>query len=415
MKTSTAFRGAMAALCLTTSLAAAADAGEVKIWTVTPSSDAALATWEKIIADFQTANPGTTIKLETRSIDEHKAALRVAAQSDQGPDIYFMWAGLGLGGEFVNAGLSKPLDDYFAKYGWDDKLVGTAAGFTKNYPPNRHGVPYTFRGEAIYYSKALFEQAGIAAVPASYDELKAAAAKLKEAGIPAMTFGGTVNWHLMRLMDVILETKCGAEKHDALKAMALDWATETCATDSFVELHDWTSNYILSPFMGIDQSQSANLFVAGKAAMMLEGDWFVGQMKEAGLTEAQLDIFPFPTGTNRLYGFGENLYVSSKSAVADEAAQFLDYLISQDVQQANLGQFGSVSVNKGVKYENVAPLDQKWLDIFATYSDVYMNGDQAFPLDVTTEYFRIINEVASDALAPADAGKTMQTFIAARG
>ncbi|MGQ0563530.1 MAG: ABC transporter substrate-binding protein [Gemmobacter sp.] len=410
----TAF-GGMAVLCLSTAFAVPALAGEVKIWALTFPSDAVDAAWTKIVAEFEAANPETTIKMENRSIDEHKAAMRVAAQSDQGPDIYFMWAGLGLGGEFVNAGLSKPLDDYFAQYGWDEKLVGTAAGFTKNYPPNRHGVPYTFRGEALYYNKALFEQAGITSVPATYDELKAAAGKLKEAGIPAMTFGGTVNWHLMRLMDVILETECGAEKHDALKAMTLDWAAEPCATESFVELHDWTSNYMLTPFMGIDQAQSANLFVAGKAAMMLEGDWFVGQMKEAGLNEKQLDIFPFPTGTNRLYGFGENFYVSTKTAVADESAKFLDYLISSDVQQEFLGTFGSVSVNGEVKYKTVAPLDQKWLDIFASYSEVYVNGDQAFPLDVTTEFFRVINEVASDALAPEDAAKAMQTFIAGRG
>lgn len=410
----TAF-GGLAALCLTTALALPALAGEVKIWTLSFANESANRAWTKIIEDFQAANPDITITLETRSVDEHKAALRVAAQSDQGPDVYFMWAGLGLGGEFVNAGLSKPLDEEFAAYKWDDRLVGTAAGFTKNYPPNRHGVPYTFHGEVLYYNKALFEQAGITAAPASYDELKAAAAKLKEAGIPAMTFGGTVNWHLMRLMDVLLETKCGAEKHDQLMDMKLDWSTEPCATESFVELHDWTSNYILSPFMGIDQAQSANLFVAGKAAMMLEGDWFVGQMKEAGLTDAQLDIFPFPTGTGRLYGFGENLYVSSKSQVAADAAKFLDFLTSDAVQQEHLGNFGAISINQNVKYENVAPLDQKWMDIFANFSEVYMNGDQAFPLDVTTEYWRVINEVASDSLAPEEAGTAMQTFIASRG
>jgi raffinose/stachyose/melibiose transport system substrate-binding protein len=44
-----------------------------------------------------------------------------------------------------------------------------------------------------------------------------------------------------------------------------------------------------------------------------------------------------------------------------------------------------------------------------------MNGDQAFPLDVTTEYFRVINEVASGNIKPEDAGKAMQTFIANRG
>jgi raffinose/stachyose/melibiose transport system substrate-binding protein len=39
--------------------------------------------------------------METLSVDEHKSALRIASASKAGPDIYYMWAGLGLGGEFV--------------------------------------------------------------------------------------------------------------------------------------------------------------------------------------------------------------------------------------------------------------------------------------------------------------------------
>lgn len=166
--------------------------------------------------------------------------------------------------------------------------------------------------------------------------------------------------------------------------------------------------------MGIDQGQSTNLFIAGKSAMALEGDWFVSQMKNAGLNEEQLGLFPFPTGTGRLYGFAENLYVSSKSDVADEAAAFLDFLISDAVQQEFLGNFGAIWVNSNVKYEDVAPLDQAWMDIFAEYTSVYMNGDQAFPLDVTTEYWRIINEVASDNMTPEDAATAMQAFIGNR-
>ena len=41
---------------------------------------------------------------------------------------------------------------------------------------------------------------------------------------------GTVNWHVMRLMDEILEVQCGPEKHDALMAMKVSWADEPCAT-----------------------------------------------------------------------------------------------------------------------------------------------------------------------------------------
>ncbi|WP_026785189.1 ABC transporter substrate-binding protein [Pleomorphomonas koreensis] len=400
-----------AAAVLSTALSGGAMAANLKLWTLSFDNPTVVAAWNDIIKSFEEKNPGTTVSMENRSTDEHKAALRVAARSDQGPDIYFMWSGLGLGGEFVNAGLSKPLDAYYAEYKWDDRLTPTSVAASKAYAGGRHGVPYTFHGEALYYNKALFEKAGITAPPASWDELKADARKLKDAGIPAITFGGTVNWHLMRLMDAILEAKCGADKHDALKAMTADWATEACAADSFKELRDWSETYILSPFMGIDQAQSFNLFLAGRAAMMLEGDWLVGQLRDADRL-ADYDLFPIPTGTDRLYSFSEYYYVSARSKAPDEAAKFLDYLLSDEVQQKYLGTFGSISVNADVKYDKVNPLDQRWLDIFAKYKATYINGDQAFPLDVTTEYFRVINEVASGNLAPQDGGKTLATFIA---
>ncbi|MDR3440269.1 ABC transporter substrate-binding protein [Telmatospirillum sp.] len=408
-----ALTGTFSALAVMAALGTGtASADDLKLWTLSFDSPTVVSAWKDIIKAFEAKNPGITVMMENRSTDEHKAALRVAARSDQGPDIYFMWAGLGLGGEFVNAGLSKPLDSYYAQYKWDDRLSAIAGSYSKLYPGGRHGVPYTFHGEALYYNKALFTKAGIAAPPTTYAELKADAAKLKAAGIPAFTFGGSVNWHLMRLMDAILESQCGADKHDALKAMKADWASEPCATASFKELKDWSANYTLSPFMGIDQSQSFKLFLANRAAMMLEGDWLVGQIRDAGRL-ADFDVFPIPTGTDRLYSFAEYYYVSSKSKAPDAAAKFLDYLLSDEVQQKYLGVIGSISVNAHVKYDNVDALNQRWLDIFAKYTKTFVNGDQAFPLNVTTEYFRVINEVASGSIAPENGGKTLQIFISA--
>lgn len=397
----------LATLTLFTSLASAED---VTLWTLNFASEASNSAMQKIATDFEAANPGVNIEIVTRGVDDHKTALRVAAGSDRGPDIYFSWAGLGLGGEYIKAGLSLPLDKYYAQYKWDDNLVPAAASFSKIYSGGRQGVPFTFKGEALYYNKALFAKAGITELPKDYDQLVAAADKLKKAGIPAITFGGTVNWHVMRLMDVILESKCGIEKHDALMNMKASWKTEPCASASFAELDKWSKNYILSPFMGIDNARSFNLFLGGRAAMMLEGDWLVQQLAEAGNLD-DYDIFPFPTGTNRLYGFAEYHYISSKSKNPDLAAKFLDYFMSTPVQQAALGKFSTTSINKNVTYKNLRPLDKKWVDIFATYNQVYMNGDQAFPLDVTTEYFRVINEVASGKGAAADAGGKLQTFI----
>ncbi len=386
-----------------------ARAQEIKFWTLTFDNPSITKAFEKIVQDFQAANPGATVKIENRATDEHKSALRVASGSDQAPDIYFMWAGLGLGGEFIKSGLALPMDKYYAEYKWDDEFIGPALSFSKQYTGGRFGVPYTFRGEALYYNKALFTKAGITSLPTTYDELVADADKLAKAGIPAITFGGTVNWHVMRLMDELLEVQCGPEKHDALMSMKVSWTDEACATKSFEELHKWTSKYFLKPFMGMDNNQAFNLFLAGRAAMMLEGNWLVGQLRNANKL-ADYGVFTFP-GATRLYGFGEYNYISTKSKNPDLAAKFLAYLESTPVQQANLALFGG-SVNKNVKSDSTEPLDLAWTKIFGQYTDVFVNGDQAFPLNVTTEYWRIINQVATDAIEPKAAAGELQKFIA---
>src|SRR6516164_234598 len=221
-------KGLVVAGVLATWATTTARAEELIIWTRTNGivEDKAL---KQIFSQFEAANPGVTIKMETRSVDEHKSALRIASASKAGPDIYYMWAGLGLGGEFVKAGMSAPLDDYYAKYKWSDEHRPLADAYTTLYPPHRHGVPYQLNGEALYYNKELFKKAGITQPPQSYDELLADAGKLKQVGIPAITFGGSVNWHVMRLMDVLLETKCGAQTHDALIAMTAKWSETACA------------------------------------------------------------------------------------------------------------------------------------------------------------------------------------------
>src|SRR5215470_11802893 len=131
-----------------------AHADEVRFWTLNFANSSENEAFQQIIKQFQAANPGITIVLETRGTDEHKAALRVAGGSSQAPDIYFNWGGLGLGGESVKSGLAAPMDKYYAQYKWDDLFLPPSLSFSKQYPGGRFGVPHTFHGEAVYYSKA---------------------------------------------------------------------------------------------------------------------------------------------------------------------------------------------------------------------------------------------------------------------
>lgn len=266
------FSKLLAVSMLALAAASAAKAEDLTVWTISYSADSQVKALRSAADRFEKSHPGVKVEIVMRGVDEHKTALRVAAGSDKGPDVYMSWAGLGLGGEYVKAGLSKDASPYYQKYGWNDRLTTPSLAFSKSYGSGQHGVPFRFSGEGLYYNKAMFKQAGITEEPKTYDDLVAAAKKLKAAGIPAFTFGGSVNWHLMRLMDEILETTCGASLHDQLKSMQVDWSKTDCATKAFTEMQMWGQNYILSPFMGITQQQSFSLFLAKRAAMMLEGD-----------------------------------------------------------------------------------------------------------------------------------------------
>lgn len=393
--------------------APAAQAGEpveISWWQLT-ANDVQNAAMKEIIASFEAANPGITVNLEQRAIDAHKEALRVATGTEAFPDIYFMWAGLGLGGEFVNAGASAPLNDAYASNGWEQRFVPPALAAAKQYG-DYHGVPEVSHPQGLYYRKDLFEAAGITSEPTTYEELIAVNDKLVASGVSPIQFGGTVNWHLMRLLDNLLETTCGAETHDALKFLKTSWATEPCVTEAFTELKRWADNYIVKDFIGIDNAESTQLLYAGLAAMALEGDWMPAAFEADGQDLSNYGLFAFPTGTGRLYAFNQMNYVGANSQHKEEAVKFLDYLSSPEIQEKYLGVFGSTSVTQGLTPPaDQRPLDAEWTQILAAAQGVFENGDQAFPLDITTEYWRIMNSVAIGEIDPANAGAEFQKFV----
>lgn len=403
--------GALVAGAISLSAISTVNAQELKFWTLAFASEAANIAFNEMVEDFEEQNPGVTIAVELRGVDEHKTALRLAAQAKQGPDIFFSWSGLGISGEYIKAGLSEPMERYYQQYGWYDEYAPAAIGFaSRDASGEIHGAPFSVNGEAVYYNKALFEQAGIEGEPQTYEELIEVNDKLKEAGIPPWTFGGSVNWHVMRLMDVILENKCGAETHDALKALEVKWTDEPCTTEAYAELKKWSDDYILSPFMGIGQEQSFNLFVAGRAAMMLEGDWLVGQLDQNEVLD-NYGVFVFPTDTGRLYGFGQFYYISAYSEHKDLAAEFLDFLNNQENSQKYLGNQGVLSMNTNVEYSYERDLENKWLEIFQAHDEIFMNADLPLSLNNTNEFLRIMNSVASGTLAPEDAPAEFQKFL----
>src|SRR5690606_5611429 len=71
--------------------------------------------------------------------------------------------------EVLSPEVSGDMLEKFAEFG---KVDGTA-----------YGIPFVSSARALFYNKDLFDQAGVAEPPKTWDELKAAAEKLKAAGV----------------------------------------------------------------------------------------------------------------------------------------------------------------------------------------------------------------------------------------
>ena len=382
---------------------------ELSLWTVQmePTQKEAI---EGLIDAFEDSNPDITVTVEERAVDAHKEALRQVVGTDAGPDIYRYWEGPGLGGELVDVGMSMDLTEYYDEYGWEDRFSEPVlAGITQY--DGYHGVPFVQQAEALYYNTTLFEEAGITDLPETYEDLVAVADDLVAAGITPIEFGGTVNWHVMRLLDSLIETKCGVETADKLNTEQTGWDSEPCVTEAFTDLKTWADKYVNEGFMGLSADEGSQLFYTGDAAMALEGTWFNTNIVDNGMDPENIGIFPFPTGTGRLYGFGEAYYISSATENADAAAKFLDFMSSVDGQGILTGAFAAMSVNSDVPPAEGNPLHELWLPIFENATGLYINNDQNLSLEETTEYWRIQNSVLTGAIAPDDAGATLQAFI----
>jgi raffinose/stachyose/melibiose transport system substrate-binding protein len=385
----------------------------VEWWTLNQSNDEGNAALDQAIVDFEAANPDITIKRTSRAVDAHKDALRTAIGTSAAPDIYDYWAGPGLGGELVNANASADLTEYYEQYGWDERFSDAALAPVTQYG-GYHGVPWKLNGEALFYNKKLFAEAGVTELPTTLEELNEVAKKLDSAGITPIQFGGTVNWHVMRLLDTFLEGYCGSETFDALVVTGeANWGEEECVTEAFDNLQTWGQNYFNKGFISINNDESSALFFNGKAAMALEGDWFNAAAAESMDTD-DVGVFALPTGTNRLYGFEQAEYVTKDSENKDAATKFLDYLMSDEVQQEHLGIFAVQSVNANVEPSADTELEKSWNEIFSNAEGLYMNNDQNLSQAATGEYWRIQNLVVTGELDPAQAGAEIQKFLDSR-
>ncbi|RMF34266.1 MAG: extracellular solute-binding protein [Alphaproteobacteria bacterium] len=333
-----------AACAAATLLASTAFAGELVINTDT-SDPAPKAAFEALIKGFEAEHPDIKVTWNLFDHEGYKTSIRNFLTADA-PDLANWYAGNRML-PYVKAGLFEPVDDVWEKNGLNESLASARDSMTID--GHLWGVPYTYYQWGVYYRKDIFEKNGIA-VPKTFDDLIAACDKLNAAGITPITIGTKYLWTAAGVFDYLNLRTNGYKFHmdltqgkipwtdDRVKATMANWKT-MLDHKCFIDNHaSWSWQEALAPM------------VQGKAAMYVMGNFAVAPLREAGLTDDQLDFFQFPV-INPDVALAEDaptdtIHIPANAKNKEEARLFLAYLARADVQTKINETLGQLPINK---------------------------------------------------------------------
>ncbi|MGO4354602.1 ABC transporter substrate-binding protein [Rhizobium sp. RAF36] len=288
-----------------------------------------------IVEPFAKANPDYSLVIDYRG-NELDKQLRVAMLSGNGPDVVYT-AGPSYVAPMAQSGQLMPLDDYAAKYKWQDRILPV---FLKmgEYNGKIYALPKTYETVGLFYNKTLFAQKNWQP-PKTLDELETVADAMLKDGITPFA-AGNADWRGANEWFVTLALNSVAGPENLNKALRgeMPWTAEP-----FVKSIDrlnswWQKGYFGKNYFSVTSSeQAADAMASGKAGMMPTGTWQFQNVdtygKKAG-SEAGFVGFPSASGDPVFpLGIGSTFSIATKAKNPDGAAAAINYVFSPEVYE----------------------------------------------------------------------------------
>lgn len=303
------------------------------------SNPAPRAVMEGLAADFDAMHPRLTVELEVVDREAWKSQIRNALSANP-PDVV-NWYAANRMGPYVDAGLFMDISDWWAAgdYAGLEAVEGAMTIDGKQW-----GIPYTYYQWGIYYREDIFNELGISE-PDTFEEEITNCQVILESGRKCYTIGTKFLWTAGGWFDYLNMRTNGFDHHMALARGELSWTDDEGVRQTFA---NWRRLIDMGAFIDDHQTYSWQealpFIVNGEAAAYLMGNFVVPQLREAGLSDNQIDFYQFPV-INPNVAMGEDaptdtFHVAAGAQNVEAARAFLQYVTSPEVQTAINGPDG---------------------------------------------------------------------------
>ena len=342
------FKASAAALAISVAFSVPASAeltGDLKIFLDT-SNPAPRATMEAAIAQFQEMHPDLSIETTVIDREAYKTQIRNFLTADA-PDVA-TWYAANRMRPYVEAGLFEDVSDLWQEPEIAENLASTKGAMTID--DKQWGVPYTYYQWGVYYRKDIYEELGLSE-PATWDEFKANCQAIVDSGRACFTIGTKFLWTAGGWFDYLNMRTNGFDFHMALANGEVPW-TDDRVRATFA---NWKELIDMGAFIDNHQTYSWQealpFMVRGDAAGYLMGNFAVAPLREAGLTDDQLDFYQFPAIVDGVElaedAPTDTFHIPANAQNKEAAREFLRFIVSPEVQtEINNGQnLGQLPVN----------------------------------------------------------------------
>jgi raffinose/stachyose/melibiose transport system substrate-binding protein len=358
---------------------------------------------DSVIADFEAANPGIRIVTDQVLNDAYKDKIRVVLGSANTPDVFFAWSGE-WAFNIARAGRSMDLGPLLeANPDWAQNIVAEQIEpFTMD--GTVYGLPWQMDGKAIFYNKRIFEELGLTE-PQTFGELMQVCGTLQNAGHTPILFGSRAPWAISHYIGTFNERIVAPEVLAADYNRATGEFTHPGYVEALEKFAELATCMNRSP-NGIDHESTRNNFIAERGAMAYL------QYAEMGfLTAAEFPygFFIFPEiegGKGRqttLQGAPQGWMISADTKHPEEAAKFLEFLISPEMGARLTAETGIISPVKGaVTAESATPEQLVAFEQIMNAGDPYIWLDTALDSAVADAYMRGVQLLLDGRMTPEE-------------
>jgi raffinose/stachyose/melibiose transport system substrate-binding protein len=338
---------------------------------------------DRLVAQFNQAHPDIEVRREAQATEQIRNVLRTALDAGQGPDIVSYDTGPGFAGVLAKAGLLLPLDDAYAKYGWNERLYPIAKQRT-TFDGKAYGIGNDLEVVGVFYNKRIFQEQGLSE-PKTHEELLQMAEKLKAAGLIPIAFADQSKWPAGHTFSIFAGNIAGREKLAQAISGEVAWNDPDfvrAIQTAFVDMNK--AGYFIPEVNAVNYDDWQALFYAGKAAMSLTGTWQVANYSKPENMTDPVGFFLYPPIDGKPIappsGLGNGYFISSKTKNPEAATQFLDFLFSKETAKfwiEELSRIPSIQIN---------PADYKVSELMRFTLDTLQKGadTMGYNIDVLT-------------------------------